>query len=106
MADDGRSAVINTEGDLSLCEHFIDSEAYGSIYGGEIHREILEKFSKRQNEITECKTCYYRPLCFRLEMCKPEGVCDEETRKINDYQTITMMKNMYNQYVQRRGKQS
>ena len=98
MADDGRSVVINTEGGLSLCEHYLDREIYGSIYGGKNDKEILDKFFERQEEIEECKTCFYRPECFRLKMCEPEGICDEENRKINEHKTITMMKDVYKNY--------
>lgn len=98
MADDGRSTVINPDGNLSLCEHFIDREFYGSIYDRGINRDVLNKFLERQEEIEECKTCFYRPECFRLKMCEPEGICDEENRKINEHKTITMMKDVYKNY--------
>lgn len=98
MADDGRSVVINPDGDLSLCEHYLDSESYGSIYGGPNSKETLSRFLKRQEPIPECKTCFYRPQCTRLKMCQPEGLCDEENRMIVGHQTETMMMDVYRRW--------
>lgn len=95
MSDDGRSVVINPDGDLSLCEHFLDSEAYGSIYSNKADRNVLDKFLERQELIPECKTCFYLPQCIRLKMCVPEGKCDEENRKLVAWQTENMMLDVY-----------
>lgn len=99
MADDGRSVVINTDGNLSLCEHFIDSESYGSIYGRPVNRDVLNRFMERQNLVTECKSCFYRPQCIRLKMCLPEGMCDEENRMLINHRTETMMKDIYRRWI-------
>lgn len=95
MADDGRSVVINPDGDLSLCEHFLDSESYGSICSNKADRNVLNKFLERQEMISECKTCFYLPQCIRLKMCVPEGKCDEENRKLIEWQTEKMMIDVY-----------
>ena len=98
MADDGRSVVINPDGDLSLCEHFLDSESYGSIYGEKMDRNVLDKFLERQETVAECKTCFYLPQCIRLKMCVPEGKCDEENRMLINHQTEIMMKDIYRRW--------
>lgn len=95
MADDGRSTVINPDGNLSLCEHFLDSESYGSIYGGRNDRNVLNRFLERQDQIPECKTCFYLPQCIRLKMCMPEGACDKENRELVEWQTKNMIRDVY-----------
>ena len=98
MANDGRSAVFNTDGNLSLCEHYITDGFYGSIYSNEYDRDILRKFKERSEPIEECKTCFYRPQCIKLKACDPEKICDNDNRMEINWQVTTMMKDVYDKY--------
>lgn len=81
MADDGKSAVILPEGELSLCEHHCDDEFYGTIYSEAYDQNMIQSWLEPAKELQECKACFYYPICIRLKKCPAKATCDSEYRK-------------------------
>lgn len=70
MADDKRSVVIQANGDIGLCEHFVDSEKIGSIYKEGFNEEKVREFEKLKVPFETCSFCMLYPECNRLEKCE------------------------------------
>lgn len=76
MADNCRHAVIQCNGNITLCEHYVDSQKYTSIYSDEKDEEIAEKFRKVALPFNRCYFCPLIMDCSFLEMCEDnEGDC-------------------------------
>lgn len=101
MADNCNTTLISPEGNLGSCEHFIDSDFFGSIYDEyyNLGRDYsnLYKWKEKSTDLPECDNCYYYPKCFRLKNCEPDDIfpviCDKYYKKIEP-----AMLNSYNKY--------
>ncbi|MBR4768852.1 MAG: radical SAM protein [Lachnospiraceae bacterium] len=70
MADDDQAVVIMTDGSLGKCEHYSDSEMFGSIYSDEYDDNQIQKWKERAKPIEACRKCSYAPRCFILRNCE------------------------------------
>lgn len=68
MADNDRSVVINPEGSLGKCEHFVFEKLHGSIYRKETDQALLEQW-KEPVRFPQCSSCPLYPTCLRLNWC-------------------------------------
>ncbi len=81
MADSDRNVTILPEGELGKCEHFSESEFFGSIYNDKIDYGVLNSFKEKYDKTEECNTCFYYPRCIRLKKCADlPTVCTELER--------------------------
>lgn len=73
MADSSNSVMITPEGNLGVCEHYIDSNFFGSIYDNKLDRDYnnLNEWRQKHNEFEQCNTCCYYTKCNRLKKCVP-----------------------------------
>lgn len=65
MADNLKTLMILPDGNLGVCEHFLDDYIYGTIYSDE-QKMIWKEYYDR---LPECETCLFYPTCLRLKKC-------------------------------------
>lgn len=79
MKDTHRSFVINPNGYISCCEHYIDDEdAIGDIFNGINYEKLIETESWEE-PLEECLTCPLAPICRRIP-CPAIGPCNSYKR--------------------------
>lgn len=79
MTDNGKHAVIQTDGRLCLCEHYIDSKQIGSIYSDKFDEKMVEHFREIATPFNECYKCPIFPSCSHLK------VCEDNTARCSKY---------------------
>lgn len=87
MADNGMHVTIQANGGISLCEHFVDSNAIGDIYSDEHDDEIVKKFKEIVPPFENCYECPIYPECSKLVMCE-----DSETKCVGAQQRFMLKK--------------
>ena len=106
MADGDGGVVIAPDGNLSKCEHFIDSNFFGHIDSEEHNKAILRKFKERQADIDACATCFCYPQCIRLTMCEPEPtICTPGRQQYLLSEMKDTMKYEYERYLRKNDKE-
>ena len=101
MADKSECAVITPEGNLTPCEHYIDSEICGNVYEGVTDYETMESWKSLANEYPECATCFNYPRCTHLKKCPSDSVCTPAQRVYERHQISMVMADKYNQHMKR-----
>ena len=69
MACSDSAVMIVPDGHLGKCEHFIDSDFFGSIYSDEIDIAKIQKYKERKTISENCDDCELRSLCIALKCC-------------------------------------
>lgn len=78
MADSGNSVVINPEGKISVCEHYVTNHFVSDIYNPlDRNFEELKEWQNYTKPIEICKNCPLLPECLRLKNCPDEKCCNE-----------------------------
>lgn len=72
MADVEDSILINPDGELGKCEHFVFSKLHGSINKEEIDESMIEKWTELI-QLKQCKSCPFYASCARLKWCNGGG---------------------------------
>ena len=82
MVDSEDAVMILPEGQLGLCEHYLDSRFIGHIDSDDWDQEEIKRSREYCKETLECDTCACYPKCYRLKICSanPE-VCFKEWRE-------------------------
>lgn len=75
MADSGHSITILPDGNIGLCEHYIDGEFIGHINSDQFDQSVIKSFSQTIPEIPECADCFNYPECIMLKKCNSTGMC-------------------------------
>lgn len=81
MVDSEDAVMILPEGELGLCEHYLDSRFIGHIDSDDWNQEEMKRAREYWEEIPECDTCAYYPRCYRLKICSNLDVCFKELRE-------------------------
>lgn len=99
MASNDSSVMIVPDGHLGKCEHYIDSDFYGSIYSDEIDLEKIARYKERAPLGPMCEDCEFRSLCLRLKCCNgaPKH-CDEFDKKAIKTRLTLRMANIYKNF--------
>ena len=100
MANSDSSVMIVPDGHLGKCEHFVDSEFFGSIYSDEIDIAKIQKFKERKIVSEKCESCELRSLCITLKCCT--GVpnhCDEMDKIATTNRLNSKLRNIYNAFI-------
>jgi radical SAM protein with 4Fe4S-binding SPASM domain len=106
MADGDGGVVIAPDGNLSKCEHYIDSNFFGHIDSEEHDEAIIRKFKERRADIDACATCPYYPQCIRLTMCEPEPtICTPGKQQYHLSAMRETMKYEYERYLHKNDKE-
>lgn len=83
MADDPATTTILPDGSLGKCEHYSDTDFWGSIYSDEINMDAINEFRRLQDLGKQCEECELKPMCFRLVRCaQTVDRCDEADKKL------------------------
>lgn len=101
MACSDRSVMIVPDGHLGKCEHFIDSDFFGSIYSDDIDLKKIQAYKERKTIGPQCDDCEFRSLCLHLKCCT--GVpyhCDDIDKKAITSRLYSKMLNIYNKFLE------
>ena len=101
MVDSGDGVIISPNGDLGVCEHYIDSDFFSHIDNPSKKDMDILKSWRGYSEYTElCYDCPIYPICLRMKKCPDENICDEYQKDytIKHYQRcLKGMQNWSNQ---------
>jgi radical SAM protein with 4Fe4S-binding SPASM domain len=95
IADSDHAVVILPTGQLCTCENYSEDEVIGHIDDRTLNKKILDSWRITEDEITECKTCFYYPECIRLKKCTDEVQCNLFERNALMRNTQRAMRNEY-----------
>ena len=99
MADNNCATTILPNGNLGKCEHYLDSDFYGSIYSEEVDNFYINKFKEVKDFGEKCHTCPLQPKCLPLKYCGCNPIdCDEFDKKIKIEEFKRQMTVSYNYY--------
>lgn len=78
MVDGGDGVIIGPNGDLGVCEHYIDKDFFSHIDDpSKKDMEVLKSW-RDYSEYTElCSDCPIYPACQRMKKCPDEMICDK-----------------------------
>jgi len=99
MACSDKATMIVPDGHLGKCEHFIDSDFYGSIYSDEIDLKKIARYKERDVICANCNECNLKSLCLHLKCCT--GVasrCDDFDKNAVISRLHSKLKNIYNEF--------
>ena len=97
MADSGGAKMITIDGNLTPCEHHVDTEICGNIYDGVTNLDLLETWKERLY-VPECKSCFNYPKCVKITKCSTDNICEKPQRMLMDYYIETRMIEIYEEY--------
>lgn len=100
MLDSGTNIVINPDGKLGGCEHYIDSNFFGTIYDETYDEEVLKKYLERVEEFPVCKDCKLFPMCHNVKMCS-NNFCDEWVRTMHEQSIKRVVRNKLVKFVKK-----
>ena len=86
LVDGGNGVTISPNGDLGLCEHYINSKFIGHIDNpNDKNWEEIKSWRNYQKYLDICDDCPLYPICLREPGCPDETVCDivEKEYQIN-----------------------
>lgn len=69
MADDPTTTIISPDGELGRCEHYSDTDFWGSIYNNQINHEVVKDFRRTKYLGKACDECVMYPMCMQLIRC-------------------------------------
>lgn len=87
MADSKSAVLINPNGELGKCEHYIYKKLYGSIFRDDEDIEILNDWQERVVFRT-CRRCPLYPTCYILKGCEGGRYKCSETEMNNKIREI------------------
>ena len=100
MVDGKYNILISPKGELGLCEHYIDSDFWGSIYSDEVNWDVVKSWRMYEPKLEMCDTCPRYPSCLRPTKCLDLKICTPQFRDFqlrHDKQSmITMYRNWVN----------
>ena len=82
QADSASAEVILPDGQVACCEHIVETERIGDIYGPERDERLVASWAWRADDLAECETCPIYPQCIRLVRCAWDSVTCSEGRKM------------------------
>ena len=101
MASNDNSVMIVPDGHLGKCEHFVDSDFFGSIYNDEYDYKKIAKYKERKIVSSDCEYCKYRSLCLPLKCCT--GVpnhCDEIDKNSVTVRLNSKLRNIFYKFLE------
>lgn len=100
QADNNGSTTVLPDGKLGKCEHFTDTDFWGSIYSNEINEDVLNDFRRIRFFEGKCNNCFLYPVCIGLLRCpQVTNHCDEFDMKEKEAFISLCMRNSYEDYI-------
>lgn len=93
MSDNPRSIIINPNGDIGKCEHFVGSKLIGTIFDDSnlnIDYDNVIPWRDKQDYGDLCNNCEFYPTCVIANGCEGSETCCVE--RICNLHTQTMIK--------------
>ena len=79
MVDNSQAVTILPNGNIGLCEHFIDSDYIGHIdEPDKIDMDIVYSWREYEDDLQICDDCANYPTCKRARKCEEQSRCNEE----------------------------
>ncbi len=84
MADDMTTTTIMPDGNLGKCEHYSDTDFWGSIYNDNIDFDVIKDFRRIKYLGKQCDNCTLYPMCMQLIRCANTipNRCDEIDKQL------------------------
>ena len=98
MADDGRSVLIDPEGNLGTCEHHVADDFYGNVGNSDIDFDILNGWRDYGQDKDICKDCPVYTECLRPNKCIELRNCDRVVRDYRIHQYKEGLERLYLDY--------
>lgn len=98
MADDGTSVLINPDGLIGTCEHYVSSDFFGNINNNIIDSDILKGWREYENDLDICKTCPIYAECLRPKKCIELRNCDNIIKNYRIHQYKEGLEKLYLEY--------
>ena len=86
MVDNGRNVTISPNGDLGLCEHYIDTDFWGHIDDDSNEKrnwDIIYEWREYMPKLDICEDCCYFPSCIRTRKCQDLHDCHKWHKEFN-----------------------
>ncbi len=104
MVDAGTGVMISPDGDVGLCEHYIDSDFFSNINTPDQKDwDIIKSWRDYRPAQEICKTCQLYPKCLKMRKCSDEMDCDEAQQ---EYRLFQEKAAMYFEWLRFREKQN
>ena len=100
MVDSGNGVLISPNGDLGLCEHYIDSRFFSHIDNPD--KKDFEEIKTWRNYRPYgdiCQNCPLYPICLRMKDCPDDFDCDEIVYNYKIYHAQMDMENSYRNFL-------
>lgn len=83
MVDSGSGTIINVDGQLCLCEHYLENDFYGDIYNhGKFDKQNFENWQNYVNTYSDfCNECPNQAGCLKMHRCTDQFVCTKAEQK-------------------------
>lgn len=85
MAYSCNAVCITPSGNITPCEHIVETDILGNVVDGITNISVIEKWNKFDdvNELKFCLSskCPYHPMCAKFYHCENEKLCKTEFRK-------------------------
>lgn len=100
MADDPSSTSIMPDGSLGKCEHYSDTDFWGSIYNDEVNLNTIKDFKTFKYLGEQCDNCCLRPACFELVKCaQTVNRCDSVDFNLKMFRVNKVIHETFNNYL-------
>lgn len=101
MANSDKSVMIVPDGHLGKCEHFVDSDFFGSIYSDEYDIQKIIKYKEHIVIAPHCADCELRSLCMPLKCCGAiPRHCDDIDKMAVKARLFSKLNNVYNKFLE------
>lgn len=101
MADNGQSVLINTEGNIGTCEHFINEDFHSHIDNPDT-KDVNVLKSWHNYLFTGCENCQLCCECLRPAKCQEESKCDKYIKRNKIKKQEIGLLTFYNNYMSNR----
>lgn len=98
MSDDGSSVLINPEGFIGTCEHYVAEDFFGDINNSKIDYEVLNGWRDYMKDLEICKNCPVYADCLRPKKCKELRSCDRIIKEYRIHQYKEGLERLYLEY--------
>ena len=99
MADAGSQVTISPDGDLGVCEHYIDSNFIGHINSSEYNYDVLNTWRDYKEPLDICKDCPLYGSCIRPVNCLEMSKCSEHIKEWKIRKAVYGLLSFYDNYL-------
>ena len=98
MADDGTSVLIDPNGKMGTCEHYLDSDFFGDINSSNRDMQVLKDWHDYLPDLEICKDCPVYADCLRSKKCIELSYCDSIIKQYRKRSYEMGLKTLYLDY--------